>query len=151
MRTKNATSRERAREAERRYAATEHGRTQLAAKQRRRREAHAAYMLAWRNRNYEKVREYERRHLLSNTYLVRRCAKYGITAERYMELVAQQEGRCAICREPPSARAPLCIDHNHASGVVRGLLCKVCDLAVGNLRDSVARARATLAYLERFE
>lgn len=141
-------AKESSRAAGRRYSATEHGRKVLAEKQRRRRAANAEYQKAWRDKNPDKVREIQRRRLLSNSYLKRRCAKYGISVEQYLAMVDRQEGRCAICKEPPSERSPLCIDHCHDTGIVRGLLCKVCNLAVGNLRNSADVALSAAIYLE---
>ena len=73
---------------------------------------------------------------------------YGITAERYDELLALQIGRCAICRSRPVSKR-LAVDHDHHSGVVRGLLCKRCnhDL-LGAAHDDVALLEAAITYLE---
>lgn len=64
--------------------------------------------------------------------------RYNITEEQYEEMVLAQGGCCAICREPPSKHntrahwnGKLCIDHDHVTGRVRGLLCNDCNLAVG--------------------
>lgn len=48
--------------------------------------------------------------------------RYGITAEQYDALLEAQGGVCAICGEPPKGKA-LHVDHDHATGGVRGLLC----------------------------
>lgn len=50
---------------------------------------------------------------------------YGITLVEYNELLAAQEHRCYICRRKP--RYNLDVDHNHKTGLVRGLLCKLCN------------------------
>jgi hypothetical protein len=147
-----AQKRERERQAERRYAATEHGRAVLAEKQRRRRAIHAEYMRAWRTQNLDHAREMDRkRRVLNSAYLKRKVTKYGITPEHYLQLFEDQNGKCAICGASPDGRrvVMLCVDHSHATGKVRGLLCKVCNLAVGNLRDSAELALATAAYLGR--
>lgn len=60
---------------------------------------------------------------------------YGITLEEYDEILAYQEGKCAICRKPPKAGAVLHIDHEHG-GHVRGLLCGYCNTRlVGRLKN----------------
>lgn len=71
---------------------------------------------------------------------------YGITGERYNAMLAEQEGRCAICRREPSTKR-LWIDHNHATGAVRGLLCNACNSALGLLGDSPKRLAAASEYL----
>lgn len=62
---------------------------------------------------------------------------YGIGLAEYDAMFAQQDGKCAICKQPPgeNVRAhwggKLCIDHDHTTGRIRGLLCNDCNLAVG--------------------
>lgn len=74
-------------------------------------------------------------------YLARRAhhlAKtYGITADEYLHMVAEQDGRCAICGERPAGRARgdrwLHVDHCHTTGRVRGLLCFGCNNLLGRI------------------
>lgn len=77
---------------------------------------------------------------------------YGITSADFQRMVVEQDGRCAICRELPVARAldrgvALHVDHNHKTGIVRGLLCWRCNAALGLLRDSPEVALAAVIYL----
>ncbi|WP_203218230.1 endonuclease domain-containing protein [Nocardia brasiliensis] len=75
-------------------------------------------------------------------------ATYGITAEEYRQILAHQGGSCYICRRATGARKNLAVDHDHISGVVRGLLCKKCNRDVlGHLRDDVQAAQRVVAYL----
>ncbi len=69
--------------------------------------------------------------------------RYGITEERYDELYAQQEGRCAIC----GVGGALSVDHNHETGVVRGLLCHACNTGLGGLKDSPELLLRAVEYL----
>jgi hypothetical protein len=55
--------------------------------------------------------------------------RYGISIERYDEMFAVQDGRCAICRRLPGAKR-LHVDHEHRTGRVRGLLCVKCNFAL---------------------
>lgn len=50
---------------------------------------------------------------------------YGITAADYEKILEFQGGRCEICGRQP--RYNLDVDHDHKTGAVRGLLCKVCN------------------------
>lgn len=71
---------------------------------------------------------------------------YGITLEQYEAMFAAQEGRCAICRGKRSYS--LQVDHNHASGEVRGLLCKGCNRRLlPACRDSITILEAAAEYL----
>jgi hypothetical protein len=61
--------------------------------------------------------------------------RYGVTPEEYNCLLERQDGCCAVCRTPaedcPKPQhwiATLCVDHCHATGTTRGLLCNSCNL-----------------------
>lgn len=74
-------------------------------------------------------------------------SRFGLTPEAYRALLTKQEGRCAICRTEVS----LHVDHCHATGVVRGLLCMPCNTAIGALGDDPERIRRAAAYVEAFQ
>ena len=63
-----------------------------------------------------------------------------------MEMVEERDGRCDICARIPAGR--LHIDHNHATGKIRGLLCGTCNRGIGSLGDSVELLKAALRYLD---
>lgn len=73
-----------------------------------------------------------------------RRMRYGVTDEFYEALVGHQQGLCAVCGEQVKK---LCIDHDHETGVVRGLLCSPCNVGLGHLKDDPARLLAAVAYL----
>jgi hypothetical protein len=77
-------------------------------------------------------------------------AIYGITGEQYAALLSYQGGRCAICQRATGASKRLAVDHDHATGKVRGLLCGRCNRDVlGHLRDDPAALRRAADYLEK--
>lgn len=73
--------------------------------------------------------------------------KYGITPEMEAALYTKQEGVCAICGKRPPG--PLTIDHDHESGMVRGLLCRRCNSGLGLLGDNITVLSHALNYLEQ--
>ena len=87
----------------------------------------------------------EKRGAIEHKSYVRRT--YGIS---YEAMLVEQSGGCAICGLPDD-RTRLCVDHNHETGKVRGLLCNKCNRAVGLLNDSAGIAKALAEYLERHE
>lgn len=85
----------------------------------------------------------ERLHGGSREHHLRR--RYGITGEQYDALVTAQGGLCALCRE----RLPEHVDHDHVTGVVRGVLCSCCNQGLGNFRNRGDVMRNAIDYLER--
>ncbi len=78
---------------------------------------------------------------------------YGITVERYEEMLAQQNGGCAVCGATESGdprRPALHVDHCHETGAIRGLLCMPCNNGLGMFADSPSRLQAAAAYLGQF-
>ncbi len=77
--------------------------------------------------------------------------KYGLTQADYDKMLLDQEGKCAICSSVfnQSGRGTRGqVDHDHATGKVRSLLCNRCNGKLGAIEDAVFRERA-MAYLER--
>lgn len=81
--------------------------------------------------------------------------RYGIEASAYRELFEQQNGVCAACSEPELPRRKtvqqvrLSIDHDHATGKIRGLLCSNCNTALGLLQESAERIEMLAVYLKK--
>lgn len=57
-------------------------------------------------------------------------AKFGMTLEDYGFMLKTQKGVCAVCLQPPKNNS-LAVDHDHATGHVRGLLCSPCNRHLG--------------------
>ncbi len=71
--------------------------------------------------------------------------KYGITADDYDSMYAGQGGCCLICGKH---KDKLVIDHDHISGVVRGLLCSGCNTAMGQFQDNVDILTKAIEYIK---
>lgn len=56
-------------------------------------------------------------------------SRYGISNEQFSEMFKRQNGRCAICKKKSIKQ--LCVDHDHNTGIVRGLLCHKCNIGLG--------------------
>ena len=74
---------------------------------------------------------------------------YGLTLEDYDVLLETQGGLCAVCRRKCSVHEHLSVDHCHKTNIVRGLLCFMCNTALGKLEDDIERIEAAIEYLER--
>ena len=75
--------------------------------------------------------------------------RYDITKEEYSMLFNQQQGLCAICKLSPDRYNDMCVDHDHESGVVRGLLCTKCNVGLGMFCTQPVILRRAAEYLER--
>ena len=71
---------------------------------------------------------------------------YRLTPDEYNSILAFQGGVCAGCGEAPHGRA-LAVDHDHKTGRIRGLLCWLCNRAIGILRDNATAASRLGVYL----
>ena len=78
---------------------------------------------------------------------------YGVSFDEFKAMYKAQKGKCAICgsSEPGPRRRHFCIDHNHKTGKVRGLLCIKCNSAIGLFQDSIKLLKKAIAYLEENE
>lgn len=101
---------------------------------------------------YQKVRRRSYRGEASRRYALKK--NFGITPEQYDQMLANQGGKCAICKSKNPSRSGsgfFAIDHDHKTGEVRGLLCSPCNSGIGMLRDSTSILRSAIKYLSRKE
>lgn len=84
----------------------------------------------------------------------RNLKSYGLTYEATKRLLEEQHGKCAICgadikvmgeRKSESVH----VDHDHATGFVRGLLCQACNNGLGGFRDDPLILESAIRYLEK--
>lgn len=74
---------------------------------------------------------------------------YGITLDQYNQMFTNQNGNCAICKRNQSEfEKKLHVDHCHATGKVRGLLCSTCNQAIGLLKEDQVIILAAAKYLQ---
>lgn len=72
---------------------------------------------------------------------------YGINADAYEEMVSNRQGRCDLCRLVPGHK--LHVEHDHDTGVIRGLCCSACNNAIADFEQPDARPRRLGPHLER--
>ena len=95
-------------------------------------EKRAAYAKGWRERYPEKQALKRRRQAYRR--------KYGIEIEVYERMFAEQNGVCAICGSSAAEGKWLAVDHNHATGQVRSLLCDGCNWKIGVMESPIRSA-----------
>lgn len=87
--------------------------------------------------------------------MVESARRWLITEEQYDQLLEEQDDGCAICHEPEIMRrrgklVPLAVDHDHANGIVRGLLCHRCNMGLGYFKDDAQRLLSAVEYLRDY-
>lgn len=76
---------------------------------------------------------------------------YGLSLISYNRLLADQHHKCAICGTVPfDDKHHLCVDHNHSTGVVRGLLCASCNSLIGYVHENPTRLTNAAIYLRKY-
>jgi hypothetical protein len=114
--------------------------------------AHAAKS---REKRRDAQRVAARKHYLKNPEAYKRRARerklrliYNLTPEAVEALRQVQNNRCRICGDSFET-VKMQIDHDHATGRVRGLLCPHCNHGLGSFRDSIERLASAMHYLSK--
>lgn len=78
--------------------------------------------------------------------------QYGISLKQYKAMLKRQKERCAICgKHQKDEKRNLAVDHDHKTGVVRGLLCIYCNSKLlKHLGDDIPRAKGLVRYLQKW-
>ena len=100
----------------------------------------------WVSQNSDRVNEYRSR---DSWTLVKRCARYNLSPEQFIDKYERQEQCCAICNDEINI-VDSAIDHNHVTGEFRGILCKQCNRALGMFKDSKTILKNAIEYLEAY-
>lgn len=77
---------------------------------------------------------------------------YGISEADVEAMRVAQRGLCDLCGRPEAETrgGRLCVDHDHASGAVRALLCHDCNTGLGKFQDDPELLRKAALYVERY-
>ena len=139
------------------------------------------YMRQWRKNNPDKVKRNRQRYKNTDRYrqhareyyadnreakrvyakAYRLAHKAQIKASKikhlygeldYNLIFEEQNGCCAICgRHQSQLSQSLCVDHDHKTGEIRGLLCSDCNLGLGCFQDSAVNLKYALSYTQRWK
>lgn len=102
--------------------------------------AHAAYNREWGKRNPDKKAD------------IALKTRLGLPHGTYARMLAEQHGRCAICdtTEPGAGMTRFSVDHDAATGQVRGLLCGRCNFGIGHLDHDEKKLLSAVDYLRSY-
>lgn len=78
----------------------------------------------------------------------RQLAKYGVTEEAFNDELERLHNHCPGCTRPFSTNRLPCVDHDHKTGMWRGILCTDCNWFTGTVHDDSAKLRRLADYLD---
>lgn len=78
-----------------------------------------------------------------------RLAKYGVSKQKYQEMLSFAKRKCEICFRPSRNQLSLSVDHCHYSKKVRGLLCHQCNVGIGYFQDNPKFLLSAIRYLKK--
>ena len=109
-----------------------------------------------RTRKYEETlgkEEYVKRYKTYNKNM--KFKRYGISEEEYNHFLEEQKQKCGMCQKLLNKEKPrsIHIDHSHATGKVRGILCDGCNLFLGRIESGtyLQRVEQAQTYLRKTE
>ncbi|RZI60704.1 MAG: hypothetical protein EOP14_00145 [Pseudomonas sp.] len=117
-------------------------------------------MAEWRAKNADHVKEYSRvadkeyrskAEVQLARWMRNLHENYKMSPQDFNALWTKQEGKCEVCAVEMAPRGKqknsVCVDHNHSTGEVRGLLCRDCNRGLGVFRDNPTLLEAAAKYL----
>ena len=101
------------------------------------RRTHKAEISVWSKAYYKRNKQaYYKRHLVH---------RYGLAFVDFEKMRTAQKGKCAICKTETKR---LCVDHDHKTGKIRGLLCVPCNVLLGRFERY---GKQTIKYLDKYD
>jgi len=107
----------------------------------------------WNRNNRERYNENKKRSAKKNPDICKNIQlrnKFGITLHQYNEMLANQGGVCAICKQPCETGKSLAVDHCHKTKKIRGLLCQHCNTGFGQFRENKEFLISAISYIDKF-
>jgi hypothetical protein len=97
-------------------------------------------------------REYHHAHRQERLLAMREWKRkkvYGLSPELFEEMFQKQGYSCAICKKNISnSTRNQHVDHDHATGKVRGILCSCCNVGIGQFEDDIRRMELAISYIK---
>lgn len=103
-----------------------------------------AFHKEWVENNQDKVKDYR---VKDKWTILKRCKRRNISPEELVSVYEAQGGCCAICKNKIELNNSA-IDHNHSTNEFRGILCKMCNRALGMFKDSEEILHNAIDYLK---
>lgn len=108
----------------------------------------AEYIQSYKANNEEKLkniwRKASRKYINYDIRRNKTLKKYGLDLESYNNIFDKQQGACKICGD----KINLCVDHDHKTGKIRGLLCNACNKGIGYMKDNPDILEKAILYLK---
>lgn len=107
----------------------------------------------WRAANPKFTNEYNKKWRETNPerYKELRCiSNYGIPLKELEVIFIKQGSCCACCKTTESGKRGWHTDHCHITGIVRGILCSNCNLALGHIKDNIITLENMITYLKQY-
>lgn len=108
------------------------------------------YNVKYRAKHKKHYQEYNKKYYQKNKNKLKIQMKgwwlktyYKISFVEFMDLKKKQDYKCKICNK----RKPLCVDHNHITGKVRGLVCKNCNWLIGRVEHNMDKVLKISRYV----
>lgn len=116
---------------------------------------HAEYMNEYYKKNHVKLRDQSNKRRKANPEIEKHWklrTQFGISLDQYNEMLVFQKHSCALClTHQDDLNLKLAVDHDHATGQIRGLLCGSCNTGLGLFKDSIFRLDAAIKYLGKLK
>lgn len=87
------------------------------------------------------------KNLYSNRSSKNRFLRYGLSEKQFQEILNNQKKLCKICHKPLTK---YCLDHNHETNKIRGILCHNCNLGLGLFKDNINFLNNAIIYLKNY-
>jgi len=113
----------------------------------------------WKKSNPQKVRDYDKKWHNENNerrkdypsakrwkqYQLKHL--YGLSLEDFKKILEKQSGVCAVC-ESSLIEGSICVDHNHKTQKIRGLLCGNCNVGIGHFKENEKYLYSAIKYIQ---